>query len=166
MSQLWNRDGEVVAWTDHDGPGRPGRGASHRWFGGLAAGWLAWFSVALVGCAVFHERTAAHLDAPAWMDVLGISTVLLVPFTIGLLARERTSGLWLSAAVGVAACTYSATQVAVLPVWTVIEAAGFLALGVVSLWVATRRPVSNPTTIGTAPVAVPAAEERVAEPVR
>jgi hypothetical protein len=168
MREHWANT-DVVAWTEHDGPGRPPAGPPDRWYRGLAAAFAGWFVLAVVGCEVIHHSGGDHVPITPPEAIAGTAVLLGLPAMIVLLAQRSAPGAWFAAALGALAAGVSLTQWSLAPVYTAIEAGGFLvlalagvALGIAQWWM--RRA---PAAIPTAPP-VPAGASRppaVGEPV-
>ena len=124
----WSTTGEVVAWTEHDGPGRPPAGPSPRWYQGLAIAWAAWFSLAVVGCEVVHHNGTEHIPLSLAETVGGTAVFLGLPALLVLLVRRHPAGPWMAALLGALACSISASQWSIVPWYTAIEAGGFAVL--------------------------------------
>jgi hypothetical protein len=172
MHELWGRNGDVVAWTTHDGPGRPPQGPSPRWAPGLAGAWAGYTVLAVIGCAVMHQGGTSHVAMPLWQNLLAAGVLLGIPLTIYLLARGSEAGAWVSVAVAAACTAVAASQVAIVPWYTVLEASGFAALGGVGLVLGLRLrrsaswqpPATAPMVVE--PVAPAAGHQAAATPER
>jgi hypothetical protein len=132
-SDAWSPGSEVVAWTEHDGPGRPPAGPNPRWYQGLAIGWGAWFSLAVVGCEVVHHNGTEHIPLSLAETIGGTAVFLGLPALLVLLLRRHPVGAWMAALLGVLACSISASQWSIVPWYTAIEAGGFAVLTVAAV---------------------------------
>jgi hypothetical protein len=132
MREHWSSS-DVVAWTDHDGPGRPAEGPPDAWYRGLATAFGAWFVLAVVGCELIHHSGSEHVPISPLETIGGTAVLLGLPAMVVLLARREVAGAWLAAALGAGACAVSLTQWDLAPVYTAIEAGGFALLGMAGL---------------------------------
>ena len=165
MSEQWSRSDDVVAWTEHDGPGRPQPGPSPRWYQGLAAGFAGWFALAVVGCELVHHSGTEHVPLSTAEIVGGVTVFLGLPAMAVLLARRSIVGPLLAVVLGLLATVVSATQWSVAPWYTAVEAGGFAILTVLAAVLAVRQlrsrhagPVAVPRRLAESPVAAAPAE--------
>jgi hypothetical protein len=155
---------DVVAWTDHDGPARPPAGPPTRGYQGLAAGFAAWFALAIVGCEVVHHSGDTHVPITPLETIGGTAVFLGIPAMVVLLNRRHPAGPWLAAVLGFLAAAVSASQWSLAPLYTVVEAGGFLMLGLAGIVLGTwqlrsrlapdgavvNRVAASPATAGSA----------------
>lgn len=120
---------EVLAWTGHDGPGRPPRGASPLLLGAVAAG----LGVVYLGLLFTDTLCPEHR---AWVEgVAGVSVVLAGSAVVGLL-RGWASGPLLAVgatlggvAIGVLDAVHDPTRGRVIALLFAALAVASLALG-------------------------------------
>jgi hypothetical protein len=146
MREYWSNS-DVVAWTDHDGPHRPSSGLPDAWYRGLAGGFGAWFVLAVIGCEVVHHSGGDHVPVSTAETIGAMAVFLGLPAMIVLLSKREVAGAWLAALLGALACAISLTQWSLAPAYTLVEAGGFAALGLLGLGLVVAHRPSRQTPV-------------------